>query len=141
LSRTARGSLDPGRFLPDKQGILDAIAVRGVEEFRESLERHLEETGPVDPREFMDLTRETGCRTRGAGEELREQPRDSVIVGPGPKDPHCGRDRRPSDRIRLLPTDEARARVIAEMKQLLAAYLFASCPLSREVIIDLTAAV
>jgi len=43
------------RFFPDKQVIVDAIAVRAVEEFRASLERRLEATGPMNPLQFMDF--------------------------------------------------------------------------------------
>lgn len=43
------------RFFPDKQAIIDAIAVRRVEEFRASLGQRLVETGGVDPRAFLDL--------------------------------------------------------------------------------------
>src|SRR5207253_344080 len=43
------------RFFPDKQAIIDAIAVRSVDEFRASVESRLAQTGAVDPREFLDL--------------------------------------------------------------------------------------
>src|SRR6202142_442544 len=43
------------RFFPDKQSIIDAIAVRSVDEFRTTVESKLAQTGGVDPREFLDL--------------------------------------------------------------------------------------
>src|SRR5271165_1127731 len=43
------------RFFPDKQAIIDAIAVKAVDDFRASVERSLEKTGGVEPREFLDL--------------------------------------------------------------------------------------
>jgi len=43
------------RFFPDKQAILDGIAVERVEEFRASLERCLESSNGLDPQAFFDL--------------------------------------------------------------------------------------
>ncbi|MGA2598444.1 MAG: TetR/AcrR family transcriptional regulator [Bryobacteraceae bacterium] len=43
------------RFFPDKQSIIDAIAVRAIDDFRASVERTLEKTGAVEPREFLDF--------------------------------------------------------------------------------------
>ncbi len=43
------------RFFPDKQAIIDAIAVSAVEEFRAALETALAATGGVDPKQFLDL--------------------------------------------------------------------------------------
>jgi len=43
------------RFFPDKQAIVDGIAVERVEEFRASLERCLESSDGLDPREFFNL--------------------------------------------------------------------------------------
>jgi len=42
------------RFFPDKQAIIDGIAVERVEEFRASLEQCLESSGGLDPRAFFD---------------------------------------------------------------------------------------
>jgi AcrR family transcriptional regulator len=145
------------RFFPDKQAIVDAIAVRAVEEFRESLERRLEETGPVDPREFMDLVIDAyvaflnarpDFRTIALGRHISSSTRETQVtadVGPAALVKSFVSSlgiQESSDldlKIRIAtetgdrligfaysqPTDEARARVIAEMKQLLAAYLFA----------------
>ncbi len=43
------------RFFPDKQAIIDAIAVGAIEEFRASLETTLKASGGVDPRQFLEL--------------------------------------------------------------------------------------
>jgi AcrR family transcriptional regulator len=145
------------RFFPDKQAIVDAIAVRAVEEFRESLERRLEETGPVDPRAFMDLVIDAyvaflsarpDFRTIALGRHISASTRETQVaadIGPAALVKSFVSSlgiQESSDldlKIRIAtetgdrligfaysqPTDEARARVIAEMKQLLAAYLFA----------------
>src|SRR6202050_4696337 len=43
------------RFFPDKQAIIDAIAVRHVEDFRAILEQRVAASGLADGSAFMDL--------------------------------------------------------------------------------------
>ncbi len=144
------------RFFPDKQAIIDAIAVRAVDEFRASLERRLEETGPLDPRQFMDLVIDAyvafldarpDFRTIALGRHISATTRESHVsadIGPAalvkrfigslgiPESSDLDLKIRIATETgeRLIgfaysqPTEEARARVIAEMKQLLAGYLF-----------------
>lgn len=144
------------RFFPDKQAIIDAIAVRAVDEFRASLERRLEERGPLDPRQFMDfvidayvafLDARPDFLTIALGRHISATTREShVSAGVGPAalvkrfisslgipessdlDLKIRIATETGDRLigfaYSQPTEEARARVIAEMKQLLAAYLF-----------------
>jgi AcrR family transcriptional regulator len=144
------------RFFPDKQAIVDAIAVRGVEEFRESLERRLEETGPVDPREFMDLVIDAyvafldarpDFRTIALGRHISATTRETQVASDaGPAAlvksfiSSLGIEESPDLDLKIRIATEtgdrligfaysqatvaARAHVIAEMKQLLKAYLF-----------------
>jgi AcrR family transcriptional regulator len=144
------------RFFPDKQSIVDAIAVRAVDEFRTSLECRLEATGPMDPRQFMDLVIDAyvafldarpDFRTIALGRHISATTRESHVaadVGPAalvksfigglgiPESSDLDLKIRIATETgdRLIgfaysqPTAEARSRVIAEMKQLLAAYLF-----------------
>jgi AcrR family transcriptional regulator len=144
------------RFFPDKQSIVDAIAVRAVDEFRTSLERRLEEAGPMDPRQFMDLVIDAyvafldarpDFRTIALGRHISALTRESHVaadVGPAalvksfigslgiPESSDLNLKIRIATETgdRLIgfaysqPTADARSRVIAEMKHLLAAYLF-----------------
>ena len=144
------------RFFPDKQAIIDAIAVRSVDEFRASVERRLEETGAVDPREFLDLVIDAYVAFLDARPDFR-----TIALGrhvsPGTRERQVAADVGPaalvkgfvgslgiqesSDlnlKIRIATetgdrligfaysqaTPEERGRVIGEMKQLLAGYLF-----------------
>lgn len=144
------------RFFPDKQAIIDAIAVESVEEFRTSVERRLAASGGVDPREFLDLVIDEyvafldarpDFRTIALGRHVSARTRERQVaadVGPaalvksfiaslGIQD---SSDLNLKIRIatetgdRLIgfayaqTTAEARARVIDEMKRLLAGYLF-----------------
>jgi AcrR family transcriptional regulator len=43
------------RFFPDKQSIVDAIAVRRVEEFRTELEKRMAAAEAMEPRAFLDF--------------------------------------------------------------------------------------
>lgn len=144
------------RFFPDKQSIIDAIAVRSVEEFRASVERKLEATGGVDPREFLDLVIDAyvefldsrpDFRTIALGRHVSPGTRERQVaaeVGPAALVKgfisrlgiEVASDLNLKIRIatetgeRLIafaytqPTPQDRGRVITEMKQLLARYLF-----------------
>ena len=146
------------RFFPDKQSIIDAIAVRSVEEFRAAVERRLEEKGSVDPREFLDLVIDAYVAFLDARPDFR-----TIALGrhvsPGTRERQVAADVGPAALVksfvaslgiessdlsdlnlkiriatetgdRLIAfaysqaTADERARVIAEMKQLLAGYLF-----------------
>lgn len=144
------------RFFPDKQAIIDAIAVRSVEEFRASVERRLEEKGAVAPREFLDLVIDAYVGFLDARPDFR-----AIALGhhvsPGARERQVAAEVGPAALVkgfirnlgideasdlnlkirvatetgdRLIafafsqPTVESRARVIGEMKQLLAGYLF-----------------
>jgi AcrR family transcriptional regulator len=59
---TSRIALEAGisvgalyRFFPDKQSIVDAIAVRRVEEFKAALEIRMAGAEPMEPRAFLDF--------------------------------------------------------------------------------------
>ena len=145
------------RFFPDKQAIIDAIAVRRVEEFRESLEQRLGETGGVDPQGFLDLAIDAyvafleahaDFRTIAFGRFVSAPTRQRELAseaGPAALIKSFVLDQlgveAPPDldlKLRIVseagdrliayaweqPTAEDRARVIAETKQILAAYLF-----------------
>jgi len=149
------------RFFPDKQSIIDAIAVRSVEEFRVAVERRLEEKGSVDPREFLDLVIDAyvafldarpDFRTIALGRHVSPGTRERQVaadVGPAAlvksfvaslgiqesSDPNLSElnlkiriATETGDRLIAFAysqaTAEERARVIAEMKRLLAGYLF-----------------
>lgn len=147
------------RFFPDKQSIIDAIAVRSVEEFRSAVERRLEEKGSVDPREFLDLVIDAYVAFLDARPDFR-----TIALGrhvsPGTRERQVAADVGPAALVksfvaslgiqessdlselnlkiriatetgdRLIAfaysqaTADERARVIAEMKHLLAGYLF-----------------
>lgn len=147
------------RFFPDKQSIIDAIAVRSVEEFRGAVERRLEERGSVDPREFLDLVIDAYVAFLDARPDFR-----TIALGrhvsPGTRERQVAADVGPAALVksfvaslgiqessdlselnlkiriatetgdRLIAfaysqaTADERARVIAEMKHLLAGYLF-----------------
>lgn len=144
------------RFFPDKQSIIDAIALRSVDELRASVERRLEETGSVDPRQFLDLVIDAyvafldarpDFRTIALGRHISAGTRErQVAADAGPAALVKGfiqnlgiqesSDLNLKIRIatetgdRLIgfafsqPEGEARARVVAELKQLLSGYLF-----------------
>ncbi len=143
------------RFFPDKQAIIDAIAVSAVDEFRASVERTLEQTSGVEPREFLDLVIDAyvafldarpDFRTIALGRYISAGTRERQVaaeVGPaalvksfigslGIEDSNLNLKIRiateTGDRLIAFafsqPTTEERSRVVAEMKQLLAAYLF-----------------
>jgi AcrR family transcriptional regulator len=144
------------RFFPDKQAIIDAIAVRAVDDFRASVERTLEKTGAVEPREFLDLVIDAyvafldvrpDFRTIALGRHISAGTRESQVaaeVGPAAlvKGFIASLDIQESSDLNLkirIATETGdrliafafsqtspaeRARVIAEMKQLLSRYLF-----------------
>jgi len=144
------------RFFPDKQSIVDAIAVRAVEEFRSSLEARLQVTDPMNPRQFMDfvidayvafLDARPDFRTIAFGRHISASTRESQVsaeVGPAalvkgfiaslgiPEASDLDLKIRiateTGDRLIAFaytqPAGELRGRVIAEMKLLLASYLF-----------------
>jgi len=144
------------RFFPDKQSIIDAIAVRSVDEFRASVERRLEQTGGVDPPEFLYLVIDAyvafldarpDFRAIALGRHVSQATRErQVAADAGPaalvKSFIGGLGIQESSELNLKiriatetgdrlisfaysqTTPEARARVIAEMKHLLAGYLF-----------------
>jgi AcrR family transcriptional regulator len=144
------------RFFPDKQAIIDAIAVRAVDDFRAAVERTLEKTGAVEPREFLDLVIDAyvafldarpDFRTIALGRHISAGTRESQVaaeVGPAAlvKGFIASLGIQESSDLNLkirIATETGdrliafafsqtspaeRARVIAEMKQLLSRYLF-----------------
>ena len=144
------------RFFPDKQAIMDAIAVESVDQFRRAVEQKLELTGTVDPRQFLDLVIDAyvefldarpDFRTIALGRHISAGTREHQVaaeVGPAAlvKGFIASLGLQESSDLNLKirvatetgdrliafafaqPTTDARTRVISEMKQLLAAYLF-----------------
>jgi AcrR family transcriptional regulator len=144
------------RFFPDKQAIIDGIAVERVEEFRASLERCLESSDGLDPRAFFDLVIDAyvafldahpDFRTIALGRHISASTRERQTrpdVGPAAIVKRFILDRLglevPPDldlKLRIVSEagdrliayayerpEEERASVIAELKQMLAKYLF-----------------
>jgi AcrR family transcriptional regulator len=144
------------RFFPDKQAILDGIAVERVEEFRASLERCLESSAGLDPRAFFDLAIDAyvafldahpDFRAIALGRHISASTRERQVrpdVGPAAIVKRFILDRLglevpPDLDLKLRVVSEAgdrliawaweqpvaeRARIIAELKQMLSKYLF-----------------
>jgi len=145
------------RFFPDKQAIVDGIAVERVEEFRAELERVLDASDGFEPPAFLDLVIDAyvgfldappDFRTIALGRHVSASTRARQVradVGPAAIVRRFVLEKlgieAPPDldlKLRIVsetgdrliayayeqPTAEERARVIAELKRLLAAYLF-----------------
>ncbi len=140
------------RFFPDKQAILDAIAVKAVGEFQGIVERSLSEVQPVDGRALLALMIDAyvrfldghpDFRTIALGRHVSALTREKQVEGgAGPaglvKMFLMGGEDSTGLKLRIAietgerlidfafsqpePTD--RERIIAEMKGLLAGYLF-----------------
>ena len=145
------------RFFPDKQAIIDGIAVQRVEEFRASLERVLDASEGIEPPAFLDMAIDSyvafldahpDFRTIALGRHISASTRALHVradIGPAAIVRRFVLDRlgieAPPDldlKLRIVsetgdrliayayeqPTADERAAVIAELKRLLAGYLF-----------------
>jgi AcrR family transcriptional regulator len=145
------------RFFPDKQAIIDGIAVQRVEEFRASLEQCLAASDGMEAPAFMDtvidayvafLDAHPDFRTIALGRHISASTRERQVrpdVGPAAIVKRFILDRLGIDvppdldlKLRIVsetgdrliayayeqPSEAERAAVIAELKRLLAAYLF-----------------
>jgi AcrR family transcriptional regulator len=145
------------RFFPDKQAIIDGIAVQRVEEFRASLERCLDASEGMEAPAFLDMVIDAyvafldahpDFRTIALGRHISASTRERQVrpdVGPAAIVRRFVLERlgieAPPDldlKLRIVsetgdrliayayeqPSDAERAQVIAELKRLLAGYLF-----------------
>jgi AcrR family transcriptional regulator len=145
------------RFFPDKQAIIDGIAVQRVEEFRASLEQCLAASDGMEAPAFMDavidayvafLDAHPDFRTIALGRHISASTRERQVkpdVGPAAIVKRFILDRLGIDvppdldlKLRIVsetgdrliayayeqPSEAERAAVIAELKRLLAGYLF-----------------
>jgi len=145
------------RFFPDKQAIIDGIAVQRVEEFRASLEQCLAASDGMEAPAFMDMVIDAyvafldahpDFRTIALGRHISASTRERQVrpdVGPAAIVKRFILDRLGIDvspdldlKLRIVsetgdrlisyayeqPSEAERAQVIAELKRLLAGYLF-----------------
>ena len=145
------------RFFPDKQAIIDGIAVQRVEEFRASLEQCRAASDGMEAPAFMDMVIDAyvafldahpDFRTIALGRHISASTRERQVrpdVGPAAIVKRFILDRLGIDvppdldlKLRIVsetgdrliayayeqPSEAERAAVIAELKRLLAAYLF-----------------
>jgi AcrR family transcriptional regulator len=145
------------RFFPDKQAIIDAVAVERVEEFRASLERVLDASDGMEAPAFMDMVIDAyvafldahpDFRTIALGRHISASTRERQVrpdVGPAAIVRRFVLEKlgieAPPDldlKLRIVsetgdrliayayeqPSEAERAQVIAELKRLLAGYLF-----------------
>jgi AcrR family transcriptional regulator len=137
------------RFFPDKQALIDAIAVRRVEEFQHEVERHLASMDQVDGPALLStmvdlyvdfLDRHADFRTIALGHHFSELTKERQVedqAGPAAllktfllegADVKIGvaieAGERLIDYAFAQPTVESRTKVIGEMKRMLTMYLF-----------------
>jgi AcrR family transcriptional regulator len=137
------------RFFPDKQALIDAIAVRRVEEFQREVERHLAGMDRVDGPALLSamvdlyvdfLDQHADFRTIALGHHFSELTKERQVedqAGPAAMvkmfllegaDVKIGvaieAGERLIDYAFAQPTVEQRTKVIGEMKRMLTMYLF-----------------
>jgi AcrR family transcriptional regulator len=132
------------RFFPDKQAILDAIAVRAMEEFQSGLERELSESFPEDGAALLDLVIDAYVRFLDARPDFR-----SIALGqhisPSTRRRQVQPDIGPSGLIKdfmmnLVGATETaeldvRLRIASEAGERLIAYAYEQNPEDRKIVV------
>lgn len=132
------------RFFPDKQAILDAIAVRAMEEFQAGLERELGESFPEDGAALLDLVIDAYVRFLDARPDFR-----SIALGqhisPSTRRRQVQPDIGPSGLIKnfmmnLVGVTETaeldiRLRIASEAGERLIAYAYEQNPEDRKIVV------
>jgi AcrR family transcriptional regulator len=132
------------RFFPDKQAILDAIAVRAMEEFQSGLERELSESFPEDGAALLDLVIDAYVRFLDARPDFR-----SIALGqhisPSTRRRQVQPDIGPSGLIKdfmmnLVGVTETaeldvRLRIASEAGERLIAYAYEQNPEDRKIVV------